>query len=72
MIKTQVTNFTRDIRYLLHLPFCDIFLSEDEDLLTICKSINYEYFDRLNLKPEGFQKFHPKIMTAEKLLAQTN
>lgn len=72
MIKTQVTNFTRDIRYLLHLPFCDIFLSEDKDLLTICKSINYEYFDRLNLKPEGFQKFHPKIMTAEELLAQIN
>ena len=72
MIKTQVTNFTRDIRYLLHLPFCDIFVSEDEDLITICKSINYEYFDRLNLKPKGFQKFHPKIMTAKELLAQTN
>ena len=72
MIKTQVTNFTRDIRYLLNLPFCDIFVSEDEDLRTICKSINYEYFDRLNLKPEGFQKFHPKIMTAKELLAQIN
>ena len=72
MIKTQVTNFTRDIRYLLHLPFCDIFVSDDEDLITICKSINYEYFDRLNLKPNGFQKFHPKIMTAKELLAQIN
>ena len=72
MIKTQVTNFTRDIRYLLHLPFCDIFVSDDEDLITICKSINYEYLDRLNLKPTGFQKFHPKIMTAEEFLAQTN
>ena len=72
MIKTQVTNFTRDIRYLLNLPFCDIFLSEDKDLITICRSINYEYFDRLNLKPKGFQKFHPKIMTAEELLAQIN
>ena len=68
MIKTQVTNFTRDIKYLLHLPFCDIFVSEDEDLRTICKSINYEYFDRLNLKPKGFQKFHPQIMTAKELL----
>ena len=72
IIKTQVTNFTRDIRYLLHLPFCDIFLSEDEDLLTICKSINYEYFDRLNLKPKGFQKFYPQIMTEKELLAQIN
>ena len=72
MIKTQVTNFTRDIRYLLHLPFCDIFVSDDDDLITICKSINYEYFDRLNLKPEGFQKFHPKIMTAKELLAQVH
>ena len=72
MIKTQVTNFTRDIKYLLNLPFCDIFVSEDEDLRTICKSINYEYFDRLNLKPEGFQKFYPKIMTAKELLAQIN
>ena len=72
MIKTQVTNFTRDIRYLLNLPFCDIFLSEDKDLITICKSINYEYFDRLNLKPKGFQKFHPQIMTAKELLAQIN
>ncbi len=72
MIKTQVTNFTRDIRYLLNLPFCDIFLSEDEDLRTICKSINYEYFDRLNLKPKGFQKFHPKIVTAKELFAQIN
>lgn len=72
MIKTQITNFTRDIRYLLNLPFCDIFVSEDEDLRTICKSINYEYFDRLNLKPEEFQKFHPKIMTAKELLAQIN
>ena len=70
MIRTKVTNFTRDIRYLLHLPFCDIFVSDDEDLITICKSINYEYFDRLNLKPDGFQKFHPKIMTAKELLAQ--
>lgn len=72
MIKTQVTNFTRDIRYLVHLPFCDIFLSEDEDLRTICKSINYEYFDRLNLKPIGFQKFNPQIMTAKELLGQIN
>ena len=72
IIKTQVTNFTRDIRYLLHLPFCDIFVSDDEDLITICNSINYEYFDRLNLKPEGFQNFHPKIMTAKELLAQIN
>lgn len=70
MIKTQITNFTRDIRYLLHLPFCDIFVSDDEDLITICKSINYEYFDRLNLKPEGFEKFHPQIMTTKEFLAQ--
>ena len=70
MIKTQVTNFTRDIRYLLHLPFCDIFVSDDDDLRTICKSINYAYFDRLNLKPKGFEKFHPKIMTAKEFLAQ--
>ena len=72
MIKTQVTNFTRDIRYLLHLPFCDIFVSDDEDLITICNSINYEYFDRLNLKPDGFQNFYPKIMTAKELLALIN
>ena len=70
MIQTQVTNFTRDIRYLLNLPFCDIFVSDDDDLRTICKSINYAYFDRLNLKPKGFEKFHPKIMTAKELLAQ--
>ena len=70
MIKTQITNFTRDIKYLLNLPFCDIFLSDDEDLRTICKSINYSYFDRLNLKPKGFEKFHPKIMTAKELLTQ--
>lgn len=70
MIKTQVTNFTRDIRYLLYLPFCDIFVSDDEDLITICKSINYEYFDRLNLRPKGFQKFHTKIMTTKEFLAQ--
>ena len=72
MIKTQATNFTRDIKYLLNLPFCDIFVSEDEDLRTICKNVNYEYFDRLNLKPKGFQKFHPKIGTAKELLAQIN
>ena len=72
MIKTQVTNFTRDIRYLLHLPFCDIFVTDDKDLITICKSINYAYFDRLNLKPKGFQKFCPQIMTTEEFLAQTN
>lgn len=72
IIKTQVTNFTRDIRYLLHLPFCDIFVSDDEDLITICKSINYAYFDRLNLKPKGFEKFRPQIMTTEEFLAQTN
>lgn len=71
MIKTQVTNFTRDIRYLLHLPFCDIFLSDDEDLITICKSINYEYFNRLNLVPKGFQKFHPEIMTTKEFIVQT-
>ena len=72
MIKTQATNFTRDIKYLLHLPFCDIFVSDDEDLITICKSINYAYFDRLNLKPKGFEKFYPQIMTAKEFLAQTN
>lgn len=72
MIKTQVTNFTRDIRYLLYLPFCDIFVSDDEDLITICESINYEYFDRLNLRPNGFQKFRTKIMRTKEFLAQIN
>ena len=72
MIKTQVTNFTRDIRYLLHLPFCDIFVSDDEDLITICKSINYAYFDRLNLKPKGFEKFIPSPNNDNRRILGTN
>ena len=37
---------------------------------SLCYSINYAYFGRLNLKPKGFEKFHPQIMTAKELLAQ--
>lgn len=72
IIKNNVTTFTRDIRYLLNLPFCDIFVSDDKDLITICKSINYTYFEKLNLKPSGLGKFHPNIMTSKEFLAQIN
>lgn len=70
IIKTQVTNFTRDLRYLLHLPFCDIFASDDKDLIEICKNINYEYLNELKLIPEGFTQFKPELLSTDELLSQ--
>ena len=70
IIQTRGTNFTRDIRYILYLPFCDIFASDDKDLIEICKNINYEYINELKLTPLGFKKFNPQLMAIEELLAQ--
>ncbi len=69
IIQTKGTNFTRDIRYILHLPFCDIFASDDKDLIEICKNINYEYMNKLKLTPLGFEKFNPQLITINELLS---